>query len=318
MARYTIAFLPAIQRDLFLSRAIRRFDDKPELVDTLHVEWGDMSVNFETDQPVTAVSVEVEESISLVSFTARLESVLDCGAKAEGATEWVLKFSAPLSNYGQPDVVRRLLCDKVASLDASTGETIGVLKIKRRSVAVGHAKVRLVPAENLLQVVARHSTAQGLKSVWKSVLWRLRPQYPSNGGKGVAATAVTSVTSVSPVVSAILAPCVRVTATRGTGYDNDFDSAAGWLSEHGLEVDLSRDIDVQLSLLFVEGDLYYSCKSAKYYAKVVLRTLPAGKPAGILISGNAIEIAEQQRRKALVAMRSLSDWLGLGWQLPAE
>lgn len=179
---YTIANLPAVQRDLFLSRVVRCEKDAPVRVDTLRVEWPDMTVAFATDAAVSECAVDVAEGISLVAFTRRMESILDCGAQSESkseSAEWILKFSCRISDYGSADAVRRLLCDKIASLDSVTGETVGVMKIKRRSVQAGYAKVRLVPAEDSLQLIVRHSTAQGLKAVWKSVLWRLRPQYPA-------------------------------------------------------------------------------------------------------------------------------------------
>jgi len=176
---YAIASLPAVQRDLYLARCLRRVEDAPASVSTLEIKWPDMIVSFATDEAISEASVEVAEEISIAVFTRRMESLLDCGAKTDGASEWVLKYSAPISMFGSVKEVRRLLCDKIASLDGQTGETIGVLKIKRRSVNAGHAKVRLVPAEDSLQLICRHQTAQGLKAVWKSVLWRLRPQYPA-------------------------------------------------------------------------------------------------------------------------------------------
>jgi hypothetical protein len=181
---YTIASLPAVQRDLFLSRAIRRVEDAPASVSTLKVRWPDMIVAFGTDEAISEASVQVAENISIAVFTRRMESLLDCGTQTEGAAEWVLKYSAPISSFGSVEEVRRLLCDKIASLDAETGETIGVLKIKRRSVNAGHAKIRIVPMDDSLQLVCRHTTAQGLKAVWKSVLWRLKPLHGTPGNPG--------------------------------------------------------------------------------------------------------------------------------------
>lgn len=184
-----VGFFPAVQRDLFLSRCVRRDEDTPINIDTTQVAWDDMIINFESDGSVSQASVEVTEDINILIFTRRLESLLDCGAKSNGSDEWVLKFATRMSEYGEVSHVRRLLCDKIASLDVVTGETVGVLKIKRRAVTAGHAKVRLVPAEDSLQLIARHQTAQGLKAVWKSVLWRLRPQHgaPKNGWQDFSA-----------------------------------------------------------------------------------------------------------------------------------
>jgi len=142
-----------------------------------------MVVAFGSDAAIAEASVEVSEDISITAFSRRMESLLDCGAKSEGL-EWVMKFACRMSEYGTADEVRRLLCDKIASIDGLTGETIGVLKIKRRSVNAGHAKIRLVPNEDSLQLVVRHSSAQGLKAVWKSVLWRLKPQHGTPGAPG--------------------------------------------------------------------------------------------------------------------------------------
>jgi hypothetical protein len=181
---YVIANLPAVQRDLFLARALRRVEDAPRRSDTLRVEWVDMIVSFASDEAISEASVEVADDISIAVFTSRMESLIDCGAKTEGAAEWVLKYSTTISEYGSAGEVRRLLCDKIAALDGATGETIGVLKIKRRSVSAGYAKVRLVPADDSLQLVCRHTTAQGLKAIWKSVLWRLKPLHGTPGIPG--------------------------------------------------------------------------------------------------------------------------------------
>lgn len=171
---YTIANLPAIQRDLFLSRCIRRTCDLPVEIETCTIKWPDMIISFATDETISAASVEVTEEISIPVFTQRMESLLDCGSKADAA-EWVLKYSTNISSYGPIDEIRRLLCDKIASHNNQSGETVGVLKIKRRSVSMGHAKIRLVPIDDSLQLIIRHHSAQGLKSVWKSVLHRLQP-----------------------------------------------------------------------------------------------------------------------------------------------
>jgi hypothetical protein len=143
-----------------------------------------MIINFASDAAIAEASVEVDESISIPVFTRRLESLLDCSVPSEAA-EWVLKYSAPLSLYSEsPQQAVSLLCDKIASIDPASGEVIGVLKIKRRSVTAGHAKVRIVPNSDSLQLICRHTSGQGLKAVWKSVLWRLRPQHGAPGVVG--------------------------------------------------------------------------------------------------------------------------------------
>jgi len=176
MENYIVAILPAIQRDLLLSRCVRRVEDEPASVSTLEVSWPDMKVSFASDDAVSEASVEVSENISIAVFSRRMESLLDCGAN-NGAAEWELKWANRISLYGTPEEVRRLLCDKVVSLDSQTGETVGVLKLRRRSIDSGHASVKMVPAEDSIQVICRHQNAQGLKAVWKSIFHRLDPQY---------------------------------------------------------------------------------------------------------------------------------------------
>jgi len=90
---YTIANLPAIQRGLFLARCLRQVKDSVKAVSTLRVEWSDMIISFATNGAISEASVEVAEEISIVTFTRRMESLLDCGAKTDGASEWVLKLS---------------------------------------------------------------------------------------------------------------------------------------------------------------------------------------------------------------------------------
>ena len=141
-----------------------------------------MMISFGSDEAIASCSVDVTEEISIAVFTRRLESLLDCASSSTG--EWTLKWSETISTYGEPDWVRKVLCDKISSVNSDSGETIGVLKLKRRSVKSGFAKVRLVPAEDSLQIVCRHTSAQGLKSVWKSTLMRLKPQHGSGKESG--------------------------------------------------------------------------------------------------------------------------------------
>jgi hypothetical protein len=252
----------------------------------------------------------VAEEVSIAVFTRRMESLLDCGTKTDGASasEWVLKYSAPISSFGSVEEVRRLLCDKIASLDAETGETIGVLKVRRRSVQAGHAKVRLVPADDSLQLVCRHQTAQGLKAVWKSVLWRLRPQYPAREkGQEVADQPV-----ADQAVVRVVPPSILVREDKGGYY---YDQKAAWLSEQGVSVDLNKAIDVTLPLeRFAGRDLPYD--TAEFYCRVELSRLPAGKPQGISIQGNLIEMYGRHWKDFAQKAKALSDWLGLGWTLP--
>jgi len=305
---YTVAFLPAVQRDLYLARCLRRVEDVPLHIETLRVEWEDMKVSFATDDVVSEASVEVREDISISVFSRRMESLLDCGAHSEGQ-EWVLKWADRISRYGDPALVRRLLCDKIASIDGRTGETIGVLKIKRRSVKAGHAKIRLVPAEDSLQVVCRHSSAQGLKAVWKSVLWRLRPQYPARK-KG---SEENQPAGVGQAVVKVVAPCILVYEKQG-GYH--YNRKAAWLSEQGVEVDLTKDLNYTLPLeKFAGKDLPRD--TGRFYCRVELSRLPAGKPEGITIDENVIVISERYWEDFAKKAKALSDWLGLGWNLPS-
>lgn len=346
---YTIANLPAVQRDLFLSRVVRCEKDSPVAVDTLRVEWADMTVAFATDAAVSECAVDVAEGISLVAFTRRMESLLDCGAQSESA-EWILKFSCRMSDYGSADAVRRLLCDKIASLDSASGETVGVMKIKRRSVQAGYAKVRLVPAEDSIQLIVRHSTAQGLKAVWKSVLWRLRPQYPTapaaaeTDGTAVVntnASAVSAPVAVGPngAWRVVMAPCVQVVSLKkapggkkapaptgrraarsrsrnngGGGEDGCFGQKAAWLSQQGMTVDLSKSINVSFPVAqFAGNDLPYG--TAVFYCKVEVKKLPAGLPQNIWITGGVVEMSTPDWSDFAEKAKALSQWLGLGWTL---
>lgn len=308
----------------------------------------DMAVAFATDAAVSECAVDVAEGISLVAFTRRMESLLDCGAQSESA-EWILKFSCRMSDYGSADAVRRLLCDKIASLDSVSGETVGVMKIKRRSVQAGYAKVRLVPAEDSIQLIVRHATAQGLKAVWKSVLWRLRPQYPTapevaeTDGAAVVNTNVSTTVSAPVVVApngawrVVAAPCVQVVAfkkspggkkapapagrrgsrrnsSNSNGGDCYFDQKAAWLSQQGMAVDLGKSINVSFPVAqFAGNDLPYD--TAVFYCKVEVKKLPAGLPQNISITGGVVEMSTWDWSDFAEKANALSQWLGLGWTL---
>lgn len=310
-----VAYLPAVRRDLYLARVLRRLEDAPASISTLKVRWSDMVVLFTTNEAISEASVSVAEDISIAVFTRRMESLLNYGTKTDGTkaediktdnVEWVLKWADKISRYGTPEEVRRLLCDKIVALDGQTGETIGVLKIKRRSVNAGYAKVRLVPAEDSLQLVCRHTTAQGLKAVWKSVLWRLKPQH----GSSAPATPVGTI----PEVLRVVPPCVLVRENKGGYY---FDEKAGWLSEQGYDVDLSKDIDVTLPISrFAGSDL--PSDTAEFYFRVELRRLPAGKPKDILIYGNILKVSTRYWADFAQKAKAVSDWLGLGWEISGQ
>ncbi len=168
--------LPAVQRDLFLARALK---DTRARVETLLVSFPDMDVRFESDAPISSAVVSVTASVSLTHFAEQFERLLDCYAPTKESGEWVLKWAAPISRYGAVSKIRLALCDRIVKLDAETGETVGALKRRRRSVKQGHGTVRLVPAEDSLQLVLRHPNAQGLKALWKSVFHRLSSKSPS-------------------------------------------------------------------------------------------------------------------------------------------
>lgn len=329
---------PAVQRDSYLSRLMRR-DDTPLFADSVRVEWADMRISFSAAEPVAEATIEVLSSISLVTFTQRVERLLDLGAKSDG-TEWIIKFSCRMSDYGSPEEVRRLLCDQIAQLDGQTGETVGVLKIKRRSVDAGHAKVRLVPAEDLLQVVVRHLTAQGLKAVWKSVLWRLRPQYgaPKAADSSAGAEPADSFSSARPGASngapkatITQTPCVQVQCE-----SYHWTSYAGVVSSLGGEIDITQaqkdGLDVKFSLDanslngFGELERDYNGKyrwreancSAKYFFQVRLLKIPAGGiPAGISIGSTGFITVTDTRYSAFrQTVLDLVAWLGLRVELP--
>src|SRR5690606_34058042 len=112
-----------------------------------------------------------------------------------------------------------------------TGETVGVLKIKRRSVSAGHAKVRIAPTEDALQVIARHTSAQGLKAVWKSVLHRLQPPQRQVTAEAAAEEIFSKASTPPPRYAESkfgfieAEPCIRVNQN---GYSGD-RVLAGWL-----------------------------------------------------------------------------------------
>jgi len=111
-----------------------------------------------------------------------------------------------------------------------------------------------------------------------------------------------------------VAPCVLVREEKGAYY---YNQKAAWLSEQGMSVDLNKAIDVTLPLDgFAGRDLQYD--TAEFFCRVELRRLPAGKPEGISIQGNLIEIASRCWKDFAQKAKALSDWLGLGWTLPAE
>jgi hypothetical protein len=317
----SVAILPAIQRDLFLSRCIRRVEDAPTSTETLKIEWKDMTVAFATDATVSEASVEVAEDISLPVFTRRLESLLDCGAKSEGAAEWVMKFSCRISGYGSAEEVRRILCDKVASLNANTGETIGVLKIKRRSVDAGHAKVRILPLEDSLQLIVRHTNAQGLKAVWKSVLWRLKPQYGQPKDKptqqGFASTDKAQV---------VLPPGILVQGNKyyWNNYVSEVVRLGGTVNIEKVKKDGVNEF-FPLKANGLQGfgrwsGTYWhdSDYSGIYHAAVKICNLSSPIPDGFSMDNEAQIVVQSRkytefREKAL----KLSQWLRLNWNLPA-
>jgi len=132
-----------------------------------------MDVLFKSDAPISSAVVSVAPTVSLTHFAEQFERLLDCYAPTKDGGEWVLKWAAPISRYGAVAKIRIALCDRIVSLDAETGVTVGALKRKRRSVKQGHGTVRIVPKEDSLQLVLRHPNAQGLKALWKSVFHRL-------------------------------------------------------------------------------------------------------------------------------------------------
>lgn len=175
-----IAYLPEIQRDLYLARVYRKKKDTPSYISTYEVAWDDMIVQFASDEDISEAVVAVDQEISLAVLSRRLECLLDCGTNSikDG---WTLKYSSTIQKYGgDAKAIAAKLCDRISSIDPSSGEVIGVMKIKRRSVSKGHAKIRILPKEDSLQIICRHQSSQGLKAVWKSVLWRLDPQYGKN------------------------------------------------------------------------------------------------------------------------------------------
>lgn len=169
-----VAEFNGIMRDLYLARIIKKHAEGD--VSTLRVAFADMVVSFATDDATSNCTVEVSPNIDINVFGARIEEILDCaGIAPEGAMN-VLKWSSRVSDFGTFETVRSSLCDKIAKIDRN--ETVGVMKIRRRGIETGHAKVRLLRDEDSLQVVVRHTSCQGLKAVWKSVVHKMCPPLP--------------------------------------------------------------------------------------------------------------------------------------------
>lgn len=172
---------------------LRRINDLPIKTETQIVSWIDMELLFESDTPLSAAVIDVDPDIKIKTFTSRLEMILDTGdihyqvPLTFQDLPWQLKFSTSISKYKkQPEEVIRLLCDRITSINDD--EIIGFLKIKRRSVNAGHASIRILPKEDLIQVICKHNKSTGLKALWKSVFWRLDPQYKPKKTKSVKYT----------------------------------------------------------------------------------------------------------------------------------
>lgn len=317
---YIIANLPAVQRDLFLSRAVRNLE--PESIATQEVAWEDMIIKFASDASVSEASVEVAEDISLALFTRRLESLLDCSVKSEDESEWVLKYSARLSRYvKEPAEAIQLLCDKIASIDPETGEVVGVLKIKRRSVLAGHAKIRILPEEDSLQLICRHTSGQGLKSVWKSVFWRLNPQFPeTRKSKPLELEMVKTETAEENrdgfTFAVISEPCILVEKSTESSY---YCNALTFLSQQGYTVASDKDIHMSLPL---DLDLSLDSDFAHFYCEIAFgRVIPPGMPDCLKLqkgdNGAAVvRIRTTYQKDFRKEAKALSDWLRLGWNIP--
>lgn len=309
----TIASFPAVNRPKYLANCKRK--DKPVRLETAKVIWDDMMVEFADNSTTPECSVSVEKGISLATLTKRLERLLAFGAEAPG--EWVLKYSTQLTNYGGYEHCVQSLCDQIVETDPDEMVTIGVMKIKRKSVKHGHASVKLDEAKNLLALIIRHGNAQGLLSLWKSVFWRLAPQY-----KACAPSAKTQDADVSlakpetrKAIASITQPCVRVNCNR---YDSYRSNTINWLSEQGYSVDIDRDKAIEMVLplsKFKGSNLDYE-NNANFYCAVAFKVVPGGKPGSLYLDQDGkLVIQENNWDKFVKKAQALSEWLELDWKL---
>lgn len=161
-----MAQLPLVQRDLYLARALN--NGETTFISTLLVEFPGIWIQFDSDAATGAAVVSVADDVNLKLLAKVMEQLLDCWAPGQG--EWVLKWSDANKKYGSLQEIQLALCDRIVTIEAD-GTTIGAFKRKRKSVVLGHGTVAI--SRDSFQVILRHTSAQGLKALWKSVFSRL-------------------------------------------------------------------------------------------------------------------------------------------------
>lgn len=301
-----VASCPLVQRELYLSRALRRREDEPLSVESLSVKWSDMEVAFAEAAGHSPATVQVHEEISLAVFGRRMESLLDCAAATNAdSRQWVLKLCLKASTYGGADESIRALCDKVVER-TTDGATVGVMKLKRRSVARGHATVRIDPQADAIQIVMRHPTAEGLKALWKSVLWRLHPQYPKAGGGKSAATPV----RVNAGVTVLAPPSIRIQVPYYS-----WTEGAAVAGAYGVAVDVAHakmnGIDVHVPIP-ASPEPKLTRQHVTYSVRLEVRSLPPGKPASVvLLPDGELQIFGPDYAPFAAAVTELEEWLGI-------
>jgi hypothetical protein len=297
MDMYQIAWLPALQRDLVLARAVKRKNDPLVGATSKLIKYKDMEVLFASDTPISPASVFIDKDISLAIFTKRLESFLDCGQSGykptSEADQWKLKYADKLSRlHSDAKEVVRLLCDRITTMNDK--EIIGVMKIKRRGVKSGHASIRIVPKEDSLEAIFRHQTSSGLKAIWKSAFWRLDPQYAK------PKTTTARPDKPEELITVVTEPCVLVPLT---SYTNEKLTILKKISDKLTEsvdlTNLSSLKEVTLPLKAYNLDIlgYWSgvsCQSggnfdrAIYTFRFKLLKLPKGKVPDFLVIKNDV------------------------------
>lgn len=176
-----VSELPSLKREKFLAR-VWKHPSKPTLVKTDRVEWNDeMTILMMDEEPITSALVYVNPLlVTMVSYVARMEMILDCCIK--GARETIVKYNVPVLKQNV-EMVQFHLFDTMIEANSETGEMTGAMKLKHKSVKHGVARLRLKldgpDGDYNLQVIIRHMHPQGVKGLLWSVLSRVNPQYKS-------------------------------------------------------------------------------------------------------------------------------------------
>ncbi len=313
----TIAAFPAINRPSYLSKVNRDKSDLPDILETTQVVWeGEMSVEFADGSETPEATVKVAPGISLALLTKRLERLLAFGV-ADAPGEWVLKYSDFVAELGGYEACVDCLCDKIVSSKPQEKLTIGVLKLKRRSVKHGHANVKIDGKRGVVSFIIRHANAQGLCSLWKSIFLRLDPQFGDYAVEEAPEEKTSSNGAGLFVDANVVKPCIRVSGQKDR---SEINEKIKFLSESGQSVDLSGDrIDYRIDYAPFKGqELGYN--TGVFYASVKLSVIPSNMPEGLEYNSDFGGVVVEYRHWKYFAPRAkaLSQWLSLGWAIEKE